>query len=191
MSLMRLLAAGSSLRGIKDRRSPYKMTQQHLLPKFGPKEGDPVPLSADPRPTLRSIPSSAADRLPVAEPPGETIGSPTNMNLNRPEVHTSVASPDAGEKPKMRRAFWPWMRRRNPFQPKQALKQGSGPVQGELMLERVKVVRNDLHEADLELVSPIAGAGAAQPAGRASAAPEAARVAWQRITARLFGVRRT
>src|SRR5438552_2255082 len=35
MSLIRLLAAGSSLRGIRDRRSPYKMTQQHLLPKFG------------------------------------------------------------------------------------------------------------------------------------------------------------
>src|SRR5438477_11832720 len=35
MSLMRLLAVGSSIRGIKDRPSPYKMTQQHLLPKFG------------------------------------------------------------------------------------------------------------------------------------------------------------
>src|SRR5881394_150918 len=36
MSLMRFLVVGSSLRGVKDRPSPYKMTQQHLLPKFGP-----------------------------------------------------------------------------------------------------------------------------------------------------------
>ena len=35
MSLMRLLVAGASLKGIRDRRSPYKMTQQNLLPKFG------------------------------------------------------------------------------------------------------------------------------------------------------------
>src|SRR2546426_557019 len=41
MSLMRLLAAGTSLVGIKDRRSPYKLTQQNLLPKFGSgKEGE-------------------------------------------------------------------------------------------------------------------------------------------------------
>src|SRR5258707_2448304 len=41
MSLMRFLVVGSSLRGIKDRPSPYKMTQQHLLPKFGSgKEAD-------------------------------------------------------------------------------------------------------------------------------------------------------
>src|SRR5881394_2025440 len=50
MSLMRFLVVGSSLRGVKDRPCPYKMTQQHLLPKFGP--GKPaeaksvVPLSS-------------------------------------------------------------------------------------------------------------------------------------------------
>src|SRR5437763_1274534 len=56
MSLIRLLTAGSSLKGIKDRRSPYKMTQQHLLPKFGSGEeaeerapGPPTPAPSSPR----------------------------------------------------------------------------------------------------------------------------------------------
>ena len=35
MSLMQLLAVGRSIGMVKDRPTPYKMTQQNLLPKFG------------------------------------------------------------------------------------------------------------------------------------------------------------
>src|SRR5262245_51682917 len=35
MSLMRWLAVGRSLNSIRDRPSPYKMTQQNLVPRFG------------------------------------------------------------------------------------------------------------------------------------------------------------
>jgi hypothetical protein len=37
MSLMRWLAACRSLKSVDDRPSPYRMTQQNLLPRFGPR----------------------------------------------------------------------------------------------------------------------------------------------------------
>jgi hypothetical protein len=36
MSLMRLLAAGRSIMGIKKQPGPYRMNQEHLLPNFAP-----------------------------------------------------------------------------------------------------------------------------------------------------------
>src|SRR5437667_10116602 len=75
MSLIRLLAAGSSLRGIKDRRSPYKMTQQHLLPKFGSgKPGEP--------------------KAPVAESVGRTTslaGSDASLPAENEQMPMSAA----------------------------------------------------------------------------------------------------
>src|SRR5215204_7363837 len=37
MSLMRWLAACRSLKSVEDGPSPYRMTQQNLLPRFGPR----------------------------------------------------------------------------------------------------------------------------------------------------------
>ena len=67
------------------------------------------------------------------------------------------------------------------------------PVQGELSLDKIKVVRNDLSDADLEVVP------AKQPAAPASAAPgvraeERAGVgegSWGRVTTRMFGAGKT
>lgn len=52
-------------------------------------------------------------------------------------------------------------------------------VQGELSLDGVKVVRNDLSDADLEIVP-------AKPARRADLAPLPEVNAWQRLTTRIF-----
>lgn len=74
------------------------------------------------------------------------------------------------------------------------------PVQTELSLERVKVVRNDLTDADLEVVTPRpvkSAKGLSLPAPPAhavpvmvtAAAPE--RTAWGRLSSRLFGAGQT
>lgn len=39
MSLMNLLAVGRSIWSIRDKPSPFKMSQQNLLPKFGAGKG--------------------------------------------------------------------------------------------------------------------------------------------------------
>jgi hypothetical protein len=65
-------------------------------------------------------------------------------------------------------------------------------VQGELLLEGIKVVRNDLSETDLEIVTakPAApeNAAAGNPMAAAPAAPAGAEGAWDRIRSRLTGV---
>src|ERR1044071_8828776 len=43
MSLMQWLAVGTTVNSTKDRRSPYKMAQQNLLPKFGSSQSPEPP----------------------------------------------------------------------------------------------------------------------------------------------------
>jgi len=57
---------------------------------------------------------------------------------------------------------------------------GTGsPVQSELSLDEVKVVRNDLSDADVEIVP-------AKPARRADLAPPPEENAWSRLATRIF-----
>jgi hypothetical protein len=67
------------------------------------------------------------------------------------------------------------------------------PVQGELSLERIKVVRNDLSDADLEVVParPSATPAAAAPAPRLIEKAEGTKSAWERVTTRILGAGRT
>jgi hypothetical protein len=74
--------------------------------------------------------------------------------------------------------------RRAPRPARRATQQETKPVQGELSLERVKVVRNDLSDADLEVVrvrasAPAATAGVEQTVNGQNA--------WGRLATRVFG----
>jgi len=62
------------------------------------------------------------------------------------------------------------------------------PRQGELLLEGIKVVRNDLSETDLEVVktAPVAAAGGVVEANSAPK-PAARQRAWDRMRSRLVG----
>jgi hypothetical protein len=66
-------------------------------------------------------------------------------------------------------------------------------VQGELSLERIKVVRNDLSDADLEVVPARASSApaATAPAPRLIEKAEGAKTAWGRVTSRILGAGRT
>jgi hypothetical protein len=175
------------------------MTQQHLLPKFGPgKAGD-----ADAPPTAGSIGNAATE--PVVSPEvQQNEGMPMNVAENHPiEEQTITAAgmrdgssgkiaraggPTDGQKRRVPSYWLGWVRRKNPFRPKPTGRKGPEPLQGELLLESITVMRNDLTETDLEVVP---GAQVSGPRAAAEANPERARFVWRRIMSRLFGIRRS
>jgi hypothetical protein len=67
------------------------------------------------------------------------------------------------------------------------------PVQGELSLDRIKVVRNDLSDADLEVVpvKPLVQPAVTAPAPRAVEQAERAESAWARLRPRVLGAGKT
>ncbi|SRR5258705_7204922 len=143
MSLMRWLAACSSLKSVEDRPSPYRMMSQHLLPKFGQKN-----------------------------------------------VKDHVSAPRV----RLAKRIWRWIREWI-FEPWQPLARGVAQrwrpswlfrrpkqrtkvvVQTELLLDAVRVVRNDLTEEDFVKTG--------QESIFAQSRARSGRM-WGRITSRIF-----
>jgi hypothetical protein len=123
MSLVQLLSVGKSLLNIQDRPSPYRMRQDHLLPKFGP--------VAETEPEKRAV---------REEPLQETRKEPNVKDSQEVKVKRSGF-------------LFRWMKGVNPFARKApAVPPEKAPVQGELVLDSVRPVRNDLHDTDLMVV---------------------------------------
>lgn len=190
MSLMHLLAATRSIVNIRDRRSPYEMRRQNLLPKFGPiahADGNDDPAAPAPE-----------DGDGDAGGPGGPGAFPRTPDPKGPSQMNHIADQDQAEAPRLpapkppaRAAFprgrWSFFRSSaaGPVAPEH------GAVQGELALDTVKVVRNDLNEADVEVVlarpAPAVPAPAVCAAPQKSKAPGGSGVLWGRISNRLFG----
>jgi hypothetical protein len=162
MSFGRLLAAGRSLSGNVSGR--YRMREGLRLPQFiAPKN----PFTAD------------AAVAPAAPPP---IGSESRAVVSAVTRARKLAAVVAGAGRATRhagvwlkRGAW-WCLDHNPFsaigRPRlPSLPRFGKPVQGELSLDKVQVVRGDLTHADLQVV----------PTG----APTSA--AWRSLTSRVFG----
>jgi hypothetical protein len=158
MSLGRLLTTGKAFITPRDLPSPYRMRREALLPKFG---GDHNPFMAEP------AVSAAVDlaKTGTARPP-ETAPRRGlwlwKWNLKwfgfGGRKSASVAS-----QPRVRSKAGP---------PRQA----RAPVQGELSLDKVKVVRNDLSESDADAVARGNGAAAAR-------SPAASNLLWGAMAA--------
>lgn len=142
MSLMQLLTVGKSFRTIDDRPSPYRMMQQNYLPRFGPMHGGGVkeptrplqpPRPTQPKPAWAGVQESA--RV-VAKAVG-------------PRVAQGAAKAAPGERTRGVRRWFGWGRKAG------GRRAGAQVVQGELALDLVKVVRNDLSESDLEVVPAV------------------------------------
>lgn len=152
MSLMQLLAVGQSLRPIKDRPSRYRMRQQTLLPKFGP-----APSASQPAAGAElglGIPSAAPQRHGAEPmPPQQAASSVATVPCSKagPSAPSVPAQPYPAGRWSLK--SWPPFKRTAGAQPAKA------PIQGELSLETVRPVRNDLTDSDLELVP------AARPSG--------------------------
>ncbi|MDB6030542.1 MAG: hypothetical protein JWM16_880 [Verrucomicrobiales bacterium] len=137
MSLVQLLSVGRSLLNIQDRPSPYRMRQDHLLPKFGRVEGR--------EPEKRAVREVS---------PRE--------NRKEPKVNESQEV-----KVKRGGSLFRWMKRANPFARKPAAAAPEkAPVQYELVLDSIKPVRNDLHDTDLMVVPARAAENKTAATGR-------------------------
>jgi hypothetical protein len=138
MSLVRLLTAGKSLVGIQDSKSRYRAVDPRAMPKFGSEkkiDTDDARESEAKRGVGRaSVESSKAnlEKTPVAAArPARSSGWVSQWG--------SKLSSLVSQKPKPARSAIPRL--------------GEAPVQGELSLDNIKVIRNDLSDADLEVVT--------------------------------------
>ena len=156
MSLLRLLTAGKSLIGVQNAAGRYRMTDPKAMPKFG--EGR-NPFQVKTRKGQKS-----EDRSQTSDVSGsitekvENAVEPVAVRIPQPASVSPVAgkaSPTRGWISKLG-SLKSMLRRdvRRSSRPAKELR----PVQGELSLESVKVVRNDLSESDLEVVPLRSGA---------------------------------
>ena len=139
MSLLRLLTAGRSLVTVRDTETRYRVTSQRLLPQFGSGK-NPFAGREAATPSLAAAPEDKVEpALPCA-----TDGKSTRAKALwlKAAERMSLWTGKLGDRFARAHA--------KPAKPATSQKE---PVQGELRLDRVQVMRNDLHDADLEVVS--------------------------------------
>jgi hypothetical protein len=209
MSLLRLLTTGKSLVGLKDTESRYRLTRQRLLPQFGRARN---PFTSRGSPATAQVEAPAPEDLGANNPTEQSLGNPSPCCKAAPRLPsltqnwaTSTSASGRGfAEALLRRALallsgWrtkvislSWRRSGKTERPavQRLTKQA---VQGELSLERIKVLRNDLSDADLEVVpakEPVAPASAA-PAVQTEVAARCRERTWRRVTTRMFGAGKT
>jgi hypothetical protein len=174
MSLMRLLTSGKTLVDLKSPTSRYHMPGKNILPKFGSVK--------NPFATQSPAQSALAPKTPIATAPEPNVATPALMALketqklpiapqklketkrlpfvaSRNGVQKQTSSPAVIKKilhtlgvafQKLNVLAWRTSRE-SPVKSAIPRFDKSG-VQGELSLDNIKVVRNDLSEADVEIV---------------------------------------
>ena len=187
MGLMQLLAAGRSLGKIGDQPSRYKMTQQSLLPKFGS-----VKVLEERAPGVGWVGNNQVIAKTELKQSGLGFAASANDRKNMNAVQSKPQEVTVPKKTVPRPAFplGRWTLFKNPFSKTSKPKAAEATVQPELSLDTVKPVRNDLSDADLELVQtaklqaeniiPAVTQPKSEPV-----APEGA--AWGRIKTQFFG----
>lgn len=180
MSLMQLLSVGHSFVGIKDEPSRYKLAE-NWLPRFGAVES-----TAPPPPRSVAPAVAAPDQRPFSPPsprPAAILlnGVAPRLPMDSPPQTASAPTPGRAESP----VSWRPLGSR-------AGKRSRPPLKHpELSLDGVKVVRNDLSDADLEILS-VAGTAAPDPKPQSARAraSQPRRRGWGQLAARLFNVGR-
>jgi len=171
MKLGTLLAAGKSLALGRRGESPYRANKQVYLPKF-----------ASPKNPFTAVPETEAG-TETAGPAAESAGAAPVKNEAATKTQKMPTLPFAVN-PQVAAVQEPvvpfnkpgrsskWMSRLNPFasgSPFAAARGGNAkpPVQAELSLDAVKVLRNDLSDVDVEVVPlksrPVSAAGEPGP----------------------------
>jgi hypothetical protein len=147
MNPFRLLTKGRTIRGLRERPGAYKLLERSVLPNFsGPKR--PAPTTRHPKPANAQSalfeqpqpkPETPAPVSVAPVPAPVPAPAPVKDQPSKPGLWSRLAAIPAG---------WtcPWIpwRKAPPFQ--------SPTVQTELALDKVRVMRNDLSEDDLEVV---------------------------------------
>lgn len=182
MSLGKLLTSGKSLIGLQNEEHRYQMRAKNLLPKFGSVKN---PFSTAKPQALQPV---AEEKMISAVARGMSAAEIAAAKLKEtkklPEITALKPAPPAATGPgitaqaagriaRLLAKANPFARRTPapPAQPRSAIPRfEAAPVQVELTLDRIKVVRNDLSEADVEVVpANISAAGRPAPAVKPAA----------------------
>jgi hypothetical protein len=168
MNLGKLLVAGKSIIGGRGDVA-YRISNRGYLPKFiSPKNPFAPSVEAQPVPTTEATPVKKGTVWDGAK------------------TQVLPALPEAGPRKKRMAGQWnpfSFWRRWRPTVPQRP----QPPMQAELSLDRVKVVHNDLTDADVEVV-PIKSRTASE--GEAPMVPPAqAGDSWSRLSAKIFGAK--
>jgi hypothetical protein len=149
MSLVRLLAAGKSLMGLKEPGGRYHLANHGLLPRFEPKKNPfrsgyahTVEVAETTQPEDATFSAGVGEHQAVH---GDRTGSEDKTPKSETDVRNSLSK------------LFGWFKRRSPVVQKPASSRSKGLVQAELTLESVQVVRNDLSDSDLEIVTARSG----------------------------------
>ena len=135
MGLMNLLNAGRSLSSAQDRPHRYKL-KSGGLPNFG---------NVDGAARVKKPAASGTEWGGTVLEKDPLVG---NEAMKTETVEQEVKA-SAAQEPALKR----WLPKGNPFKSRRTTQPAPQPtVQGELRLDNVKPVRNDLSETDLELV---------------------------------------
>ena len=164
MNLGKLLGAGKTFFG-GGGSIAYREDKKFLLPKFNADKNPFAPKPAEPAPA----PAPESKRISVSTVAAKTQKIPV----------FAVQQP----KPAMPARATSWKDKLNPFRAPEPVRLApqAGAVQVELSLEAVKVVHNDLSDADIEVV-PVKSRTAAMPE---PAMLPPARSAWEFLGERL------
>jgi hypothetical protein len=145
MSLNKLLSVGRSFAGIRDEKSPFEMRKECLLPIFEPSPR--LASKAEPAKVASDGGALQADWLKHESLEASKIGPAAGP--------ATAAAPGGTVRPKSagQRSLWSILT----FgifdrKPAPGVSLSSALIQPELSLDRVRVMRNDLHDSDLELV---------------------------------------
>lgn len=179
MSLIKMLAFAKSLAGGRDVGGRFRKSTENMVPDFT--RGGPRPLSIAEEPKTDG---AGRMRMDAGDAPPGKGGLMSDDG--------SVEARSSGERGGVA-GRW---QSRNPFGSRPTVR---ADAKGQLTLEFVKVVRNDLSDADLELAParpkaqvsapPVPVAGAERGADPEPVEPEPSR--WSRFTARIFRMHST
>lgn len=148
MSLVRLLAIGKSLISIRDKPNHYRMLRGGWPPKFGGQKNpfaQAPPVVPEPCGSEQRAAADSARPVRIQAPSGvQAVGV----------VGSTSGGASARAKParKLLGALNPFSRRIDLGRRSSGKGASGSVVQCELSLENVKVVRNDLSDADVEIV---------------------------------------
>jgi hypothetical protein len=184
MSLGKLLTSGKSLVGLHSDEGRYEMRAKNLLPKFGSEKN---PFSTVKPQSLRPAPVEKIQTVARTLTPSEAAAAKLKETKKLPAV-TSIKPAEKVEPGFVAKftgavsagfgKLTSLFRRPATRADKKTIPQfGKTPVQAELSLDRIKPIRNDLSEADVEVVPAKISVEAkaepvVQPAAKAVEAPE-------------------
>jgi hypothetical protein len=200
MSLIRFLAVGRSFGTVADAPTRYRMRQEHLLPRFGVNDvSEPETAASVGQPGF--VHTGAGPAMPVVAAT-DVAASAMDESGHASEAVTAapVGSVEAGAGTETTAGKEPttpatvgkrpfrlsaWLRGRpsgGEARPGARGKSAQSPVQ--LALDLVTPVRNDLRDADIEIVPVRTTPVNAQNCARESADPSGGSAIWHQLTTR-------